>query len=413
MLPRPPTARVDANGRAAGFSSPTGSVRHTSESMCPVPSSRRLLPWFFAAILALLATLGSVTAQAVPPLRTQVRVLLATAPSVMVGADGAHRGSVDGVPRFATAFGLAWPVAARDGRLLVDGQAVGTRLTVEGDGSFVLFDGRRFRGAISLRADGDMVEVLNVLDIESYLRGVVPSEMSASWPMEALKAQAVAARSYTLASLDPGGRYDLCATVDCQVYRGVEAEHPRTDAAIAATAGVVVTYQGTTAKTYYHSDSGGVVASSQEVWGQPSPYLVAMQDVASSTPHRAWTYRLDPALVAASLRAVGVDVGTVQGVRVAALSESGRVSELEVHGTAGMRVLRGLRLRTLARGWGLRSMRFQVQGGLTVRGDGWGHGVGMSQYGARSLASSGHDYSSILAFYYPSTGLTRFVAQGP
>ncbi|MFO7544921.1 MAG: SpoIID/LytB domain-containing protein [Trueperaceae bacterium] len=364
-------------------------------------------------MVALLSLLASVFAQAVPSVRTQVRVLLASAPSVMVGADGAHRGSVDGVPRFATAFGLAWPVVVRDGRLVVDGHEVGARLTIEGDGSFVLFDGRRFRGAITLRADGDMVEVLNVLDIESYLRGVVPSEMSASWPMEALKAQAVAARSYTLASLDPGGRYDLCATVDCQVYRGVVAEHARTDAAVSATAGVVVTYQGITAKTYYHSDSGGVVASSQEVWGAPSPYLVAMQDVAAITPHRSWSSRLDGAALGASLRSVGIDVGTVQGLRVVRLSESGRVLELEVHGTAGMRVLRGFQLRTLARGWGLRSMRFQVQGGLTVRGDGWGHGVGMSQYGARALASSGYDYSAILAFYYPSTGLTRFVAQAP
>ena len=365
------------------------------------------------SMVALLASVAGAFAQTVPSVHTQVRVLLASAPSVVVGADGAHRGSVDGIPRFATAFGLTWPVAARDGRLWVDGQEVGTRLTIEGDGSFVLFDGSRFRGAVTLRADGDTIDVLNVLDIESYLRGVVPSEMSASWPMEALKAQAVAARSYTLASLDPSGSYDLCATVDCQVYRGVEAEHPRTDAAVAATAGVVVTYQGLTAKTYYHSDSGGVVASSQEVWGAPSPYLVALQDVVASTPHRSWTSRLDGAALGASLRSVGLDVGTVQGLRVVRLSESGRVAELEVHGTAGMRVLRGFQLRTLARGWGLRSMRFQVQGGLTVRGDGWGHGVGMSQYGARALAVSGHDYGAILAFYYPTTGLTRFVAHAP
>lgn len=369
--------------------------------------------WSAAAWWVVVVLLASASAQAGPAVRTQVRVWLGTEPSVVVGAEGAHRGSVDGVPRFATAFGLTWPVGAKDGRLVVDGRDVGTRLTIEGDGSFVLVGSRRYRGAITLRAQDDAVEIVNVLDVEAYLRGVVPSEMSASWPLEALKAQAVAARSYTLASLDPTAPYDLCATVDCQVYRGVEAEDARTDEAVLATAGVVVTYQGRTARTYYHADSGGAVASSQEVWGAATPYLVALQDVATVSPYRAWTQRLDGATVGASLRGVGYDLGVVQGLRVVRLSESGRVLELEVQGASGTRVLRGLQLRTLARGWGLRSMRFQVQGGLTVRGDGWGHGVGMSQYGARALAQAGYDYGRILAFYYPSTGLTRFVARSP
>src|SRR5690606_14905545 len=115
-----------------------------------------------------------------------------------------------------------------------------------------------------------------------------------------------AARSYTLTSLAPSASYDLCATVDCQVYRGVEVEHPRTDTAIAATAGVVVTYGGATARTYYHADSGGMIASSQEVWGSALPYLVARADAPTSTPHRAWVYRLDPAVVGASMEAAGL-----------------------------------------------------------------------------------------------------------
>jgi stage II sporulation protein D len=285
-------------------------------------------------------------------------------------------------------------------------------MLLEADGSYLRVNGNRYRGAIALAAQGDLVQVINVVEMESYLRGVVPSEMSASWPMEALKAQAVAARSYTLSSLDPSASYDLCATVDCQVDRGVEVEHPRTDAAVAATAGVVVTYGGATARTYYHADSGGMIASSQEVWGSALPYLVARADAPTSTPHRAWVYRLDAAVVGASLDAAGLGVGTVQGVRVIRLSESGRVVELEVSGTAGTRVVRGSQLTNMARGWGLKSTRFSVQGGLTVRGDGWGHGVGMSQYGARALAQAGYDFGRILAYFYPTTSLTQFVADG-
>ncbi len=367
---------------------------------------------FVSLLLLLLMALPYGRAQLHLAAPTPVRVLLAVVQEVTVQALGPHSG-VSGRERFSTAAPLDWPVSARAGRLVVDGRELGETLTLESGAGNLEVDGRRYRGAIRLSAVGDEVEVVNVLDIEAYLRGVVPSEMAASWPLEALKAQAVAARSYTLVSLNPDGRYDLCATVDCQVYRGVEAEHPRTDEAIAATAGVVVTYLGETARTYYHSDSGGAVASSQEVWGSSIPYLVALQDVPSSTPHRAWTARLDARVVASSLAAAGVGVGAVSGLRVLKISESGRVAELEVTGSGGSRVLRGSQLTTLARGWGLKSMRFSVQSGLVVKGDGWGHGVGMSQYGARALAQSGYDYGRILGYYYPMTSLTRYVAGAP
>lgn len=387
-------------------------VKSYWEVMPPRPASAPNRGPLTLLVLVLLLLIPLAGAQGLEPVNRQVRVLLATTATVEVGATGPHRGSVDGAARFSTPAALTWPVSAADGQLFVDGRPIGQRLVLEADGSYLRLGGNRYRGAMALSALGDVIEVVNLVDVESYLRGVVPSEMSASWPMEALKAQAVAARSYTLTSLDPTGRYDLCATVDCQVYRGVEAEHPRTDAAIAATAGVVVTYGGATAQTYYHADSGGMIASSQEVWGSALPYLVVRTDAPTSTPHRAWVARLDGATVANSLAAAGFGVGSVSGVRVVRLSESGRVVELEVSGSAGSRVLRGGTLTNLARGWGLKSMRFTVQGGLTVRGDGWGHGVGMSQYGARALAHAGYDYGRILAYYYPATSLTRFVAGG-
>lgn len=372
--------------------------------------SRLLSALRSAALLGLLFLASS--ALALEPFNRQVRVLLDTTASLTVGATGAHSGSVDGVPRFSTAAALDWPVVALDGQLYVDGVGVGSRLLLEADGSFMRVNGNRYRGAIRLVAQDDLIQVVNILDMESYLRGVVPSEMSASWPMEALKAQAVAARSYTLVSLDPTAAYDLCATVDCQVYRGVEVEHPRTDTAVAATAGVVVTYGGAAARTYYHADSGGMIASSLEVWGSALPYLVARADAVTTTPHRSWVVTLNAAQVTASMDAAGLPVGAVQGVRVVRLSESGRVLELEVSGSAGSRIVRGTQLTNMARSWGLKSTRFAVQRGLTVRGDGWGHGVGMSQYGARALALAGQDFGRILAYFYPTTSLTQFVADG-
>lgn len=374
-------------------------------------SRRPELRAFLSVMLALMALSASSPAFAqLGSSFATVRVLLAVEPQATITAAGPHSGYVDGLRRFAAPVALSWPVAQVAGQLVVDGAAVGESLLLRMDSGLIEYAGRRYRGALRLAATPDGIEIVNVLDVESYLRGVVPSEMAASWPLEALKAQAVAARSYTMTSLDPEARYDLCATDQCQVYRGVAAEHPRTDAAIEATAGIVVSYGGAAARTYYHADSGGVVASSAEVWGSWSPYLLARTDANANTPHRAWQVRLDGVAVGMALAGAGYDLGRVSSLRVVSLSESGRVRELEVVGDRGARVLGGSLLYQQARGWGLKSMTFRVQGGLVVSGDGWGHGVGMSQYGARALANAGYDFGQILAFYYPNTGLTRFLA---
>jgi stage II sporulation protein D len=109
--------------------------------------------------------------------------------------------------------------------------------------------------------------------------------------------------------------------------------------------------------------------------------------------------------MALSLQAHGIDVGRVTALRVLALSESGRVQRAEISGERGRIVLSGPMLTTLLRNWGLKSTRFVMRGDLLAYGDGWGHGVGMSQYGARSLAAAGYRFDEILAFYYPHTRL--------
>ncbi len=354
-------------------------------------------------LLLVLVFFGSALAQ------VQIRVLLSdTDEAVSIRMSGPHRGYVDGLLRFDTPMALSWPLKAQDDRLWVDGEAIGRSLRLEPtDGTFVSWQGRDYRGSLMFLAKDDSIRVINVADIEAYLRGVVPAEMQASWPLEALKAQAVAARSYTMTSLKPEADYDICATVDCQVYRGVAAERPRSDRAVAETAGLVVTYGGKPAKTYYHADSGGYLASSAEVWGASLPYLSARSDVTSDTPYGQWQRRLDPAAMTASLRTYNINIGTVRALRVLAYSESGRVRRAEVIGERGRKVLEGTVLRTLLRSWGLKSTRFSMQSDLTASGAGWGHGVGMSQYGARSLALSSYSFEQILAFYYPSTRLSR------
>jgi stage II sporulation protein D len=336
-----------------------------------------------------------------------VRVLLGEVPgSLSVAMSGGHNIYIDGVKRSVTNLGMTWPVQAINSQLYIDGQVVGRSLTLEPtDGNLMTWDNTYYRGALRLTASGNNFRIINVVDLESYLRGVVAAEMPGSWPLEALKAQAVAARTYVLYSMQPTEDYDICATTDCQKYSGIAKEHPSSDQAVAETSGQVLTYGGAFAKTYFHSDSGGVIASSKEVWGGTADYLVAHNDVAYDTPHRNWDKTLEPSTVANVISGYGKNVGTVSAMRIISYTASGRVWELEVTGSAGSVTLSGTSLTKMLRDMGLKSTRFSMTGSLSMRGSGFGHGVGMSQYGAKFLSGQGYVYSQILGFYYPGTAL--------
>ena len=361
---------------------------------------------FFCALLLLLF-FSSALAQ-------NVRVLLADiGPSHTVVMSGAHRGYINGQLKFSAALGLSWPLSVAGGQIYIDGQPVGRTFRLEPTDGVVYWDGKPYRGALGFMANSQGLTVVNVLDLESYLRGVVPVEMvAASWPLEALKAQAVAARSYALQRLGSSEAYDVCGTQACQEYGGISVEHPRSDQAVAETAGLVVTYGGNYARTVYHADSGGAVASAEEVWGGAFPYLVSMRDVDGRTPHRSWQLALEPSQLAASLAARGHNVGTVSALRPTSYSASGRVAAAEIAGSAGSVQLSGSQLQSLLREVGMKSTRFNMTGPLAAQGSGWGHGVGMSQYGARALAEAGYSHLQILAFYYPNTEFQRHVFGG-
>ena len=142
------------------------------------------------------------------------------------------------------------------------------------------FDGREYHGTLVLWSHGGGVDVVNGLSLDTYLRGVVPSESPSHWPLAALEAQAVAARSYALAELHPTSWYDLVPTTADQVYGGVRAERPRSDHAVYATLGQVLTWDGQVARTYYSSSSGGRTESVQDAWpgAAPIPYLRSVPD---------------------------------------------------------------------------------------------------------------------------------------
>ena len=241
-------------------------------------------------------------------------------------------------------------------KLRVDGQSKASALLgplLFQPGSAALALKHRYRGSIQIDVSAGKLRAINMVGLEQYLYGVVPSEMPYTWAPEALKAQAIAARSYALATRRTGA-FDLYPDTRSQVYLGIEHEKPSTNAAVNATAGQVVLYDGEVAKTYFFSSSGGRTASAEDVWGEPVPYLVSVPDPYDSiSPHHDWgPFVFTGAKLAKMLKMKGQVVDLQPE-----LNSSGRIKVLNVIGTKGTLAVPGAVLRTKM---GLRSTWFSV-----------------------------------------------------
>jgi stage II sporulation protein D len=209
-----------------------------------------------------------------------------------------------------------------------------------------------YRGRMVLSRDGRAVLVVNSVGLEQYLYGVVPSEMPASWPAEALKAQAVVARSYALRSRRPGALYDVFSDVRSQVYRGVLAETSATNAAVEGTRARVVTASGAIAQTFFFSTSGGRTASNEEAFGgTPISYLRPVDDPYDDlSPYHTWRATFTKREAARKLKSV--TNGKFRGLKVASRTASGRAATVTVRGSGGDATVSAATVRTLL---GLRS----------------------------------------------------------
>ena len=217
-----------------------------------------------------------------------------------------------------------------------------------------------YRGRAVLVRDGRGILVVNRIGLEPYLLGVVPSEMPASWPAQALAAQAVVARSYAVRGRRPGSAYDLFADTRSQMYRGRAGESPRASAAVRATAGEVLTYRGAVAETFYFSTSGGRTAANEEVWGgAPRPYLRSVKDPHDDlSPYHRWSVTLTDAEAARRLRSV--TPGALRRLRVATRTASGRAATVAVTGSQGTALVSAARVQALLQ---LRSTWFELRSG--------------------------------------------------
>jgi stage II sporulation protein D len=239
--------------------------------------------------------------------------------------------------------------------LKLAGNTLAPPLSFQPGGTPLQVAGKAYRGAISVeKGSAGKLLAIDAVGIEDYLKGVVPAEMPSNWPAEALKAQAVAARSYALANRATGKPYDLYADTRSQVYLGVSTETAATSAAIDATAGQVVSYQGKPISAFFSSSSGGRTAAQSESFpgGKPVPWLASVDDPYDASPYRDWTATVDGGKAA---KALGLK-GTVLGL-APVYGPSGRVVTATLTLPTGQTIVPGSQLRAAL---GLRSTWFTL-----------------------------------------------------
>jgi stage II sporulation protein D len=224
-------------------------------------------------------------------------------------------------------------------------------LSVGGPGPLDLAGHGLYRGWLEFRpaGSGSAVQTVNALHLEDYVRGVVSAEMPSSWSSEALKTQAVAARTYAITSTVNGNGYELYQDTRSQMYTGVAAETPSTDAAVAATHGQVVTYNGNPAITYFFSSSGGYTENVENVWlgSTPEPWLKGVPDPydgAGGNPNHRWSYNLP--MPSATARLGSLVKGTLVGITVTKHGVSPRIVSAQVIGTHGRTNVSGSQLQS-------------------------------------------------------------------
>jgi stage II sporulation protein D len=308
------------------------------------------------------------------------------------------------------------------------------------DAKFVEVNGKAYRGVVEVFARNGGVMAVNQVSLEAYVAGVIAAEMGRRAPEEqaALEAQAVVSRTYALSNRGKFAvdGYDVDASVTDQAYGGVAAESRQAWDAVRSTAGLVLTYDGDVISAFFHSTCGGATASPEESFrtGQRTPYLTSVSDRSPAgyycdiSPRFRWTVEWDGATLTDILRrtlprALGVEaevVDAVHDVRIRKTGRSGRVTELRIRVGSGEVPVYGPDIRSvLAQPDGriLGSTAFESVSNhgtdgllrrLSVRGSGWGHGVGMCQWGAVGRARAGQDFRRIVTTYFPGARIDRW-----
>ena len=293
----------------------------------------------------------------------------------------------------------------------------------------IWFKNRRYAGELRVSLNDKKLNIINYLKLEKYLKSVVGSEMPKEFPLAALQAQAIAARTYALKLLDKNKLFDLHSTQASQVYLGLESETVKINRAVKSTNSLVLFYKDQLIDAVFHSSSGGRTESSGQVWKYQLPYLKSVIDY----DHNSTKYRWTNKFTSAELEKIFPDLGGVNSIHIIDRSNTDRVLKIILYGTNRNKIISGKNLRKKLK---LLSTKFEFdlkfnpsdstnvynklnfdnklvndfapqplplipeEFFLLVRGFGAGHGVGMSQWGAKAMAERGSSFRKILKHYY-------------
>ncbi len=295
-------------------------------------------------------------------------------------------------------------VSATSEGMAISGKPCGAReLLVSSTSNSLSVNGKTYPGNLRILARNSGLLVVNLVNLDAYLKAVVPSEMLPTWPEEALKAQAVVSRSFVLHHAFRNDAEDYDITADKQVYNP-EKRDPRTDRAVDSTDNIVLFYRGELLLPFFSTCCGGFTEYAANVWDTkdvfPSPVKCPF---CRDAPDYRWQARMSLGELQKNLRSAGI--ASARSIAVHSRSTSGeRITALRIESESGQSVIKINRFRLLVGPNVIRSGLFDIQvdgGYITFRGRGWGHGVGMCQRGARVLAERDESFKAILKYYFP------------
>jgi stage II sporulation protein D len=303
---------------------------------------------------------------------------------------------------------------AADGNLVINGSNTQkNRIEITCPAGYLSCNSKSFRGDMIIYCVRDSIMVVNRLELDKYLYGVLPCEVSHSWDKEILKAQAVAARTFAIYNRlkNTIPEYDLDSGVASQVYKGRDVEAKSTNDAIDETSGEVLAYNGDVIQAFFHANSGGKTASSEEVWGGKNDYLVSVDDPYSQqSKGYKWNYKISRTKLSSIISNNKPGIGTIYEMFITDRTDSNRVNKIKIKGSDGEMMIKAKDIRAWIGVDQLRSTNFTISlndDSFVFDGFGWGHGVGLSQEGARELAKEGRTYKEILFYYYKNVKIKK------
>ena len=298
----------------------------------------------------------------------------------------------------------------------------------------IWYKNRRYAGELRVLLNDQKLQIINYLKLEKYLKSVVGSEMPKEFPLAALQAQAIAARTYALKLLGKNEVFDIHSTQASQVYLGLEAETAKINRAVRSTSSLALFYENKLIEAVFHSSSGGRTENSGQVWKYQLPYLRSVIDYDQNSTKYRWSKKIS----SSELDKIFSDIGGLNSIQIKKKSNSDRVLVIKLYGPKGTKNISGKNLR---RNLKLLSNKFEVNlkfnhinlenklnsdnklvGNssleplppiptdyfLLVKGYGAGHGVGMSQWGAKAMAERGANFRKILRHYYTGVQIKAY-----